>query len=464
MRRWWVVWFLLLGGCLRVGEEWQPPALEMQGAWSLLIAPEESTTEADFWLSWGDERLLDWVQRARIDNRDIRLAAARITEARALTRLAAADALPSLELDASLVRDRISDNNRVPPRGMANPVTVPQLWFDARWELDLFGRLQRQQEAAEADLLAAHLTQAALQISLSAEVAATYFEWRAASVKVAALHRQADASRALLVLVRSRVRAGLNTELDLRRAEDQAAQIDARLPAAQTTVDIAVRRLGILTGGQADSLLAESVVEESLPARVPALPHLLPAELLDRRPDLRAAEARAHAAFARIGVAEGESWPHLSLAAILGTLPTGVGNLLSVGSAFYTVGPQLNWPLYRGEALTAQVDVARARTVQETLTWEKTAVEAVMEVETAALRHREAQERLEALSNALTAQQHTLELATLRYQRGMSDFSAPLEVARQLAAMEIEVVETRLQLLTSGIALYKALGGGWQPP
>ncbi len=453
---------LLLGGCTLVGKAWERPVLPSPAAWSLpLPAAEEATAEGNFWSAWGDSRLVEWIQRAVLENREMRLAVARIAEARALTRGAAAGEQPTVDLGGSVARDRASEENRMPMRGIPNPVTLYQAGFDAHWEWDLFGRISHQKEAAEAEWLAANRMQSALQISLSAEVAATYCDWRAAQAKGEALHRQAEASRALLDMVRSRLHAGLNSELDLRRAEDQLAQTEARLPAVQAALGLAMRRLGVLTGGQADSLLAEISAGGSLPVMVPALPSVVPAALLDRRPDLLAAEARAHAAQARIGAAEGEQWPHLSLAATLGTLSIASGGLLSSGSSLYNVGPQLSLPLLHGGALEAEVDAARARAEQAVLAWEKAAAEAILEVETAALRQREAKERYEFLSKSLVAQRQALDLATVRYQRGMSDFTVPLEATRQWAAMEIEVIEAHLHLLTSGIALYKALGGGW---
>ncbi|MEO5362921.1 MAG: TolC family protein [Magnetococcus sp. DMHC-8] len=466
MKRGWVLLAMLLGGCSLVGQGWERPALSSPESWSLpmpaMAAGTTGPEEGDFWSLWGDEQLVEWIRRALLDNREVRLAAARIAEARALTRVAAADGQPALDAELSVLRDRASEKNRVPMLGMPNPVTLYQVGFDARWELDLFGRLGRQREAVEAELLAARQLWAALQISLAAEVAVTYCDWRAAQAKAAALQRQVAASRELLVMVRARVQAGMSAELDGRRAEDQALQIEARLPPVQAAVGLSLRRLGILTGGQVDSLLAVPVHEGELPVVVPPLPAVLPAGLLDRRPDLLAAEARAHAAQARIGVAEGEEWPRLTLAATLGSLAIASGNVLSGGSLVYTAGPRWQVPLFHGGLLTAQVDAARAKAAQEVLAWEKAAVDAVLEVETAALRQQEARDRHLFLSRALAAQRHTLALAMVRYQRGMSDFAVPLEVARQLAAMEIEVIDAQHQVLTSGIALYKALGGGWQ--
>ncbi|MBF0186057.1 MAG: efflux transporter outer membrane subunit [Magnetococcales bacterium] len=453
---------LLLCGCSVLGTPWQRPPMALPASWSQPLPGQQQQAEEGFWQGWQDPQLLAWIDKGLQANRDRQLALARIREARAQQRIVGSDDLPVVDAAGSLIRDRVSEKNRVPLYGLPNPVTLQQVGFDARWEWDLFGQHALEQQAAQADRLAAERGYAALGVSLAAEVAVSYCDWRLARQQIALLQQQAAINRTLLQLVKSRVQAGLNPELDRHRAEDQVLQVEARLPAAQAAVGLALRRLAILTGGQADDLLSAEPAATPLPTTVPPLPALLPAALLDRRADLQAAEAKARAAQARIGAAEGEQWPELSLAATVGSLSVAPGGLLSPASRFFQLGPQMKWPLFHGQALQAAVEVAEARRDQELIAWQKAAAEAIEEVEKALLRHQEAIERDEKLLRALTAQQQAMQLATVRYERGMSDFSVPLELARQVMNMELERLEMQHQRLSSGIALYKALGGGWQ--
>ncbi|WP_130471268.1 efflux transporter outer membrane subunit [Candidatus Magnetaquicoccus inordinatus] len=466
-RVWRLLPIMVLSGCSVLGTPWQPPEVAPPTAWSVPLPQEqrekaERQQEHDFWQSWQDPQLLEWIQQSWLANHDLQLALARLREARAQQRMVGGGEQPVLDANAAVLRDRISENNRVPLYGLANPVTLHQVGFDARWEWDLFGRQHLEREAAQAETVAMERGLEALQITLAAEVAVTYCDWRLAHQQIALLQQQAAISRTLLQLVISRVQAGLNPELDRHRAEDQALQIEARLPAARAAAEVALRRLAILTGAQADALLGTELSSQPLPAQVPPLPELLPAELLERRADLKAAEAKARAAHARVGVAEGEKWPELSLAATVGTLSVASASLFSPGSRFFQAGPQLKWPIFHGEALAAAVAVAEAKRDQERIAWLKAAAEAIEEVEKGLLRHQEAVDKDRLLQSALQAQQQALKLAQVRYQRGMSDFSVPLELARQVMAMELERLEMQRLRLSSGIALYKALGGGWR--
>lgn len=452
---------LFLGGCATVGEDWQRPATAMlQTDWSLAL-PAGAGAD-DFWAGWHDPHLPGLIRQSLQNNRNLRVAAARIAEARALARVADAADRPRLDALAALARDRQSEEGRFNYVGIPNPVSQWQAGFDARWEIDLYGRLARQQQAAIADLESVSLAREALAVSLAAEVADTYFTLRANQSKAIALEQQITAASEAVKLVQVRVKAGLNPELDLHRAADQLAQTEARLPAARAEAGLALRRLGVLSGGQPDSLLKVLAAPAPLPVAVPDVPALLPAVLLDRRPDLRAAEARIGAATARIGVAQGEQKPRLSLAASLGSLAIGTSGLLQSSSLFINAGPALSLPLYNAGALAANTDAARARRDAATAEWEQAAVAAIAEVESAVLGLTEAHARQTALEQALAAQGEALRLAFIRFERGLTDFSAPLDAVRQRYATETEQIDAHAARLHQQVALYKALGGGWR--
>lgn len=467
-RLWAVALSASLSACNVVGSNWQRPEAELPPRWSQPAlnpdGPSQSASaDADFWAAWDDPPLRQLIDQALRHNRDLRQAAARVTEARALSGEAQATALPQLDATGSVVRNRASGNDRLPLQGTANPVRQYRSGFDASWEIDLFGRLAREREAVSATLDAAQLHHDAMAISLAAEVASQYFQLRAAQTQAGIIQQQMATASEAVAVVGSRVQAGLNPELDRLRAQDQQAQIDATLPPARAEVGLAARRLGVLVGAQADSLLATLTAPQPLPRLAPSLPRRFPAAWLDRRPDVRAAEAQAHAAQAQVGVAEGDRLPRLTLGAAFGWLSLSAGKLGDGDSRTFTIGPQLTLPLFHGGALTARLEAARARQDQAWLNWEKTAAEALLEVESSALRQHEATQLHAARARLLATRQHQFDLARLRYQRGLSDYTEPLEALRQLFAAQTDEVAARVQALNHSVALYKALGGGWQP-
>jgi NodT family efflux transporter outer membrane factor (OMF) lipoprotein len=450
-----------VAGCATVGGDYQRPALQTQTAWSVALPKGQEVAADAFWSGFGDAVLPSLIERALAANRGLQEAAARVREARALAVLAGSRNQPQLTVGGAIQSDRASETSRFPLTGLNNPVSLYQGGFDARWELDLFGGLRREREAAEADLAAAGLHREALAVSLAAEVASSYFDLRAAQALQQTLVHEIEAAREAGKLVAARVKAGLNPDIDARRAEDEVSRIEARLPAAQADAGLAMRRLGILLGAQSDSLLAELTPMQVLPERTPVLPETLPAGLLDRRPDLAAAEAELRAAQARIGSAEAAKLPSVGLMASFGLLSMTTGKLFNAASRQWNAGPQISLPLLDGGARDAAVEAARAQRDARLARWNQLAAESVAEVESAALRRQEADLRQAALARGLSMQREIVELARLRYERGLTDLTLPLDAVRQLMASESGEIAARAQRLKQTVALYKALGGGW---
>jgi len=438
------------------------PALPAQYDPPLLAAPAAepaAALQARWWSQLQDAQLDALITRAIAANRELRTAAARIAEARALAGLVDARAQPLVSLGGYAARDRQSDNGRFGPLEF-NPVNERRVGFDASWELDVFGAIARRQEAARADALAAAAQSGAVAVSVAGEVAAIYVELRAAQAQQKALRELIEAARGIEQLVAARERAGLASTFDRLRTEQQVLVTMAELPLAQAREQNAVRRLGVLVGGDSQTLLTELAPLKPLPAVLPALPAALPAALLERRPDLLAAESQWQAALARVTAAQADRYPRISLGAAIGQLSIRQGNFFNGASAAWNFAAALRAPLYAPD-LAAAAAVERARAEQAALSYESAAVNAVLEVEQAALRLQRAQEREAQLAAALATDLEALALARIRYERGLTDFLGVLDVVRSRSQVELQWVEARAQTFVQFVALNKALGGGW---
>ena len=451
----------LLAGCA-VGPKYVRPAPDVPAQWSVELSATAAAADlSQWWRQLDDPALTALIERALGANRDVREAIARIREARALQRIADAGALPSAGASGSAGRDRMSEHGRVPLAGIPNPVDLYQAGFDASWELDLFGGVRHAREAAAADVERVELDREAVAVSVSAEVAASYLRLRGAQSRFAALDDQLTVAGETIVLVAARVKSGLVSELDLLRARELLANLEARRPQIRTVIDVETRKLGVLVGAQAGSLVTELAPRRALPEVVPQLPTTVPAEFLARRADLRAIERALAAENARVGVAEADQYPRLALRLSLGLLSIATGNFGSAASAAWNAGAGLTAPIYDGGTREGKAAAARARYDQAAIRYEHAVAKAVEEVEAAAIRYTRKRERRERLDAALRLDEDVRNLALARYQAGLADFLSVLDAQRQLFSAQDDEIVSREQALGHLVALYKALGGGW---
>lgn len=455
----------LLASC-SVGTEYVRPTPPLPARWStslpVMEAPAATPLElVQWWIQFGDPVLTALIERALSENRDVREAIAQVKEARALQSASDARTLPQLGVAGSAARDRMSEHNRFPMLGAPNPTALYQGQFDASWELDLFGGIHRARAAAAADTTRVELDRAAVAVSVGAEVAAAYLRLRSAQAQLATLQEQIAVARETMSIVAARVQAGLASEYDRLRAHELLATLEARRPLLAATAGVEMRRLGVLVGAQAGSLLAELSVAKPPPRIVPQLPAMVPADLLARRADLRSIERTLAAANDRVGAADADRYPRLSLSLSLGLLSLATGNFATAASSAWNAGVSVSAPLYAGGALDARLVAARVRYEQAALRYENAAAHAVEEVESAAVRYGSSRQRREKLVEALTANEAARSLSIVRYEGGLADFIAVLDAQRQLYLMQDEEIVAREQALLNLVALFKALGGGW---
>jgi NodT family efflux transporter outer membrane factor (OMF) lipoprotein len=333
--------------------------------------------------------------------------------------------------------------------------------FDAAWEIDVFGGVRRDKEAALAQVQAAEEARRDVLVTLLADVARNYVELRAAQRQLQILEQTLRSEQDTLELARARLEGGLGTELDVARAEGLLAANTGQRPTLERFASEAVHRLGVLLGQDPGALASELEAPGDIPTVPPEVPLTLPSELLSRRPDLRRAERELAAATARIGVAKADLFPRFSIIGGFGRRSEDAGDLSGGASQFWTVLPRVQWPIFSGGHIRANIRVQDARQEQALRQYEKAVLLALEEVENALSAHTRELRREESLRAAVMANQRALELATDRYTSGLESFLSVLDAQRSVYAAQDQLVQSERNAVVSLISVYKSLGGGW---
>jgi multidrug efflux system outer membrane protein len=457
-------------GACAVGPRYTPPAVPVPEAWVEARAGSGTSERAlgAWWTEFHDPILDDLVAAAVAGNLDLKIAAARIREARAAHGIAASAALPELDAEAAYARTKRSE--AVPPFKGAAGGSSPfgprvqnafEAGFDASWEIDVFGGVKRDKEAALAQVEAAEEGRRDALVTLLADVARNYVELRGAQERLRILDETRESERESLELARARFEAGLGTELDVARAEGLLESTNSERPVLDRQARQAIHRLEVLVGKEPGALGADLEAPQGIPPSPPEVPETLPSVLLSRRPDLRRAEREVAAATARIGVARADLFPRFSIIGSFGRLSEEAGDLSSGASQFWQILPAIRWPLFSGGRIRANIRVQDARQEQALRQYEKQVLTALEEVENALLVHARERARADSLRAAVAANRRALDLATDRYTSGLESFLSVLDAQRSVYATEDRLVESERNRTVALIAVYKALGGGW---
>lgn len=419
--------------------------------------------EGAWWKTFRDPELDGLVSHVIRSNLTLRIAEARIREAHAQRDFVAGAAGPQFGADAS------SSANRYPRNGFPPlPPTVPHYYdlyragVDASWELDVFGGTRRAIEAADARVAAAEFGRDDVLRALLGEVGSNYVEARAYQQQLAIARENIEAQERIVTLTRGRYRAGLTTELDMRQAMALLATTQSQVPALETGFRTATYRLDLLLGQQPGKLLSELSKAKPIPGAPPQVPVGLPSDLLLRRPDIRRAERDLAASTALIGVATADLFPRFSLTGVIGLESTHFGSWWSPGSQFWHVGPAMVWHLFESGRLKANIRVQNARQEQALARYEQTVLVSFEEVESALTAYAKEQLRRESLVQSVQASQRAQKLADDLYRHGLADFLRVLVSQRALYQAQAAVVRSDRDVALDLVALYKALGGGWE--
>jgi multidrug efflux pump len=451
----------LLSGCVTVGPDYHAPQTQMPEAFANQAQEGLSTggVETSWWRGFQDNTLNQLVDQALAHNHDLRVATARIREARALLSETTFDRYPTVTSQASFTRQRLSE--AVLPTGDRD-IELYEAGFDASWELDFFGRVRRSIEASAADVGAAEANRRDVLVSLLAEVARDYFELRGTQNRLAVARRNADNQRQTLDLTNALLEGGRGTELDTSRAEAQLTSTLASIPPLETAIKRAMYRLGVLIGQPPTALEAE--LSEPLP--LPTLPTLValgrPDDLLRRRPDIRVTERNLEAATARVGVATADLFPRVTLA---GSVALEAGSFLDVGkggSDTFSVGPSIFWAAFDLGRVRARIRGADARTEAALAQYEQRVLLALEDTENSLVDFTRQQARRDLLRASAQASEKAQNLARQRYQFGVADFLTVLDAERTLLAAQDQLADSETLTATALVVVYKALGGGWE--
>jgi multidrug efflux system outer membrane protein len=401
-----------------------------------------------------DPELRKLVETALRENRDVRVAIATINEFRAQYGVAKGDFFPQISLNAQGGRIQTV-------LASLGSFTYNQLQATANlsWELDFWGRIRRSTEASRNDLLAQRENQRAVVLTLVGDVANSYLLLRQLDLALEISRRTLAANRETFRLARRRFDQGLISELDVRQFESEVASPAASVALLEGQITQTENQLSLLIGSNPRSIPRGRPLTEVLGELT--VPSVLPRSLLERRPDVRQAEAQLHAATARIGAAKAELYPRLMVTGDYGTYASNADDLFKNNSEIYQILGGVSMPLFTGGKVGKQVDVARARAEQSRYSYEQTVLIALREVEDAVAGVRASRNQVAAQQTQVDALRRALRLAEMRYQSGASSYLDLLDAQRSLFGAELSLAQVQGQQATAAVTLYKSLGGGW---
>ena len=445
------------GGCL-LGPNYESPQLEAPASYPQPATAGAAIANLPWWEVYQDPVLQELVRIALAENQDLGIAIWRIEEARARYGVTRADQFPSFTYGADA--SRTNPSNQFQP-GEVGPRNDFALGLGVSWEVDLWGKLRRLTESAQAELLAEEENRRAITISLVAEVARQYLLLRDFDAQLEISRRTLASRKDSTRLISERFNGGIVPELDLRQAEIEEADAAAAVTRFERLIAQAENALSFLLGRNPQAIpRGREVAEEQLPLEVPAG---LPAELLERRPDVLAAAAQLHAQTARIGVAEALRWSTLGLTAAGGLESPDLSDLLTSEAAFWNIGANLFGPLFEFGKNKRRVEVERARTEQLVLNYEKVAHNAFREVADALAAIRTLKDEVAIRNGQVESATVAAKLSRARYDGGVTSYLEVLDTERSLFQAELQATETLRQQYTAIVDLYLALGGGWNP-
>ena len=453
----------LFAGCM-VGPNYKRPDAAVQGKWGRAPSTQASVVDdasppLAWWATLNDPTLNSLVQRASRGNLSVSIAKSRIREARAQRSIAAGGLLPSVGASGSYTFNRAG--------GPLFPVTTGDYQFyaagfDALWEADIFGGIRRSVEAAQADQEAEEDAKRGVLVSVVAEVARNYIELRTAQKRLTIAKENIQTQSESLDVAKRLDAAGIVSDLDVTRARAEQTQTQSEVPELEIREKAAIHQLGILLGEAPQALLAELQPPRPIPAPARRVSIGLPSELLRRRPDVRQVERQLAAATARIGVAEADLYPKVTLTGDFGVGAEPPDNPFNWSNRYVTIGPAVRWELFEGGRILANIEAHKAIRQELLDEYRLTILTALREVEDALIAFNRRQEQFNLLSQSVESSRESVRIAGERYAGGTIDYLSLLDAQRALLKAEDAMVISQGEITVNLIALYKAIGGGWE--
>jgi multidrug efflux system outer membrane protein len=412
--------------------------------------------EQKWWDAFQDEVLSDLIRTALKQNYDVRIAAARILQARAQVAISRADQLPSVSAGASAVNERIPQTVRIP----SIETSANQVSLSLAWELDFWGKFRRATESARANLLSQEWAQRQVIRSLVSDVASAYFQLRELDLELEISRRTLASRKDSLRLTQILADGGATSMLDVRQAEQLVFTAAASIPDLERRIEQQENFISILLGNNPQGVArGRKLVDQPHALEVPAG---LPSALLERRPDIRQAEEHLVAANAQIGVAKADFFPQISLTASGGYQSSALTGLFSGPAGFWTFGGSAIQPVFEGGRIRNRVRLARARTDEATLVYQQTVQQAFRDVSDALVGYRKSQEfRIQQEQLTHSAEEAT-KLSNMRYKGGATSYLEVLDSDTRYFSAQLNLAQADLNELRAFVGLYSALGGGWE--
>ena len=452
---------IMSAGCA-VGPNYKRPAVPAPPEYRGL--PPDQAGKADaasfgdqkWWDAFQDDTLRTLIQTALTQNYDVRIAAARILEARAQLGITRADQFPSVAATASSVNERLAQSARIP----SIETSANHLSLSAAWELDFWGRYRRATESARASLLAQEWAQRAVISSLVSDVASAYFQLRELDLELEISRQTLGSRKDSLRLTQLLADHGSTSLLDVRQAEQLVFTAGAAIPDLEQRIEQQENFISILLGQNPQSIArGKRLLDQPHPLEVPAG---LPSSLLERRPDIRQAEQQLIAANAQIGVAKAAYFPQISLTTTGGYQSSALTGLFSGPAGLWTVGGSAVQPVFEGGRIRNRVRFAEAQTQEATLFYQRTAQQAFRDVSDALIAYRKSQEFRNQQEQLTHAAEDAKNLSNMRYKGGATSYLEVLDSDTRYFSAQLTLTQAQLRELESLVQIYRALGGGWQ--
>ncbi|MCK5791952.1 MAG: efflux transporter outer membrane subunit, partial [Ketobacter sp.] len=443
-----------------VGPDYVPVEIKAAEAWNSGLAGGLSgkaispVTLAAWWKILDDPVLSSLMERAVAGNLDLEQARARVRESRARSGISRAAVFPAIDASGSVTRSRSGGSE----------TDLYAAGFDAGWELDLFGGLQRSIEASGADLHASAEGRNNVLVSLLAEVALNYVDTRTYQARLAIAQANVEAQQETCGLIQWRVQAGLSDELALQQARYNLENTRSQIPTLRTGLEETLNRLAVLLGQPPGAIHAELKDRKSIPVTPLEVAVGVPADTLRHRPDIRMAERELAAQTARVGIATADLYPKFSLTGTIGLESLSITDFIDAASQIWRIGPGFSWNIFDAGSIRQNIQVQSALQEQALIQYESTVLDAMEEVENALVAYAQEQQRRKSLKAGENAARLAAQLAKAQYQAGFVDFSNVLDAQRMLLSFEDNLALSDGMVTSNLVRLYKALGGGWASP
>ena len=462
------LYLFIMNGCA-LGPDYERPLVDEPEGYRM--APdsdreERSLADIEWWELFQDPNLQALIKKALSENKDLRIAVSRVREARAQLGVTRADQFPAIDGNASVQRNQTSGAvarqfgvpgaaNREGPTTNQYKATV-----DLSFEIDLWGKLRRATEAAQADLLAREWSRRTILLTLVSDIAQAYFELQELDLELDIAKLTLKSRQESLDIVRVRKLMGLSSTLDIRRTEQEVTRGKAVIPDLERQIGQKENQLSLLVGRNPMTIVrGASLGDQTLPPQVPAG---LPSALLERRPDILEAEQQLVSANAKIGIAKAAFFPQISLTGNFGAQSLEFADLFIGASRIWSFGPSLTVPIFNAGKNRANLEVSRAQQEQALISYEQTIQQAFREVEDALIAHQKTREVRTAQEQLVDVSHEAMQLAQLEYLNGKASYLDVLVAQREFFDAEIALAQTQRNQLVAVVQLYKALGGGWE--